>query len=370
MSTSQRRPVKKKRRPKGSGSLYKRGGIWWMRIGVGGEEDRQSTHQSNWNEAMKVLNTRSAEVRAGRVKPSQGKLRINDLLDRLSADYELHRRASRKTVEGHVKVLRDKLGSRRAVDVTFDELQGLAAKWQETGLSSATINRRLAALRRAFTLIRMEDKLFPVPEFPRFKEDNVRQGFVDPSDFQRFLSYLPDDGLRDFVEWLGYTGERRGEGMRLRWSYLHKTPKGEELRIPGSETKNGKPRVLPAVGKLKEIIQRRRKRRRLDCEYIFHRGGGTIWEFRKSWRTAARAAGLDLLPHDLRRSAIRNLVHAGVDQATAMKISGHLRADVFRRYQIVTTEDQARALERVTALHRQAAAQPKTKAATPPRAEE
>ena len=50
-----------------------------------------------------------------------------------------------------------------------------------------------------------------------------------------------------------------------------------------------------------------------------------------------------------------------------MKISGHLRADVFRRYQIVTTEDQSRALERVTALHRQATAQPKTKAATPSR---
>src|SRR5262249_41069225 len=142
------------------------------------------------------------------------------------------------------------------------------------------------------------------------------------------------------------------------------TPKAEELRIPGAETKNGRPRVIPIVAKLREIICRRRKNRRLDCEYIFHRDGRRIWEFRRSWRTAAKAAGLDLLPHDLRRSAIRNLIHAGVDQATAMKISGHLRADVFRRYQIVTTEDQSRALERVTALHRQAAAGAKSKAAT------
>src|SRR5712692_8325634 len=122
---------------------------------------------------------------------------------------------------------------------------------------------------------------------------------------------------------------------------------------------------MPIVGKLREIIHRRRKSRRLDCEYIFHRDGRRIWEFRKSWSKAAEAAGVDLLPHDLRRSAIRNLVHAGVDQATALKISGHLRADVFRRYQIVTTEDQARALERVTALHRRAAAGAKTKAAIP-----
>ncbi len=268
MSTSQSPEKKKKRRPKGSGSLYKRGGIWWMRIGVGGEEDRQSTHQSNWNEAMKVLNAWAGDIRRGSVKPSQRKLRTNDLLDILSMDYEVQRRASWKTVEGHIKVLKAALGTRHATEVRYDDLQALALEWQKDGLSNATINRRTAALHRAYVLGRRAGKIAEVPNFPHLKEDNARQGFVEPADFDRFLYYLPDDGLRDFVDWLGVTGMRRGEAMKLQWSYLQKTPKGYELRIPASDTKNRRARVVPIVADLEPILDRRRKLRRLDCPLI------------------------------------------------------------------------------------------------------
>jgi integrase len=60
----------------------------------------------------------------------------------------------------------------------------------------------------------------------------------------------------------------------------------------------------------------------------------------KAWRTATKAAGLPgLLFHDLRRSAIRNMEHAGIARSTAMAISGHKREDVYRRYDIVNDRD-------------------------------
>ena len=54
--------------------------------------------------------------------------------------------------------------------------------------------------------------------------------------------------------------------------------------------------------------------------------------------------------HDLRRSAVRNLMNAGVQQAVAMKISGHRDASVFQRYNIVDVEQTTDAMQRVQRL--------------------
>jgi hypothetical protein len=51
-----------------------------------------------------------------------------------------------------------------------------------------------------------------------------------------------------------------------------------------------------------------------------------------------------LIIHDLRRSAIKNLMKAGVNEKVAMKISGHNRFD---RYHIVDTEAVVDAMRRV-----------------------
>jgi len=54
-----------------------------------------------------------------------------------------------------------------------------------------------------------------------------------------------------------------------------------------------------------------------------------------------------LIIHDLRRSAIRNMVAAGNPENWCMAISGHKTASVFRRYAIVSTADISTAMRRV-----------------------
>lgn len=99
-------------------------------------------------------------------------------------------------------------------------------------------------------------------------------------------------------------------------------------------------RTLALGGPLAGIIERRVQARRLDCSLIFHRGGSAVAEFRKAWATACKKVGLPGVRfHDLRRSAIRNLIRAGVDPAVAMKISGHRTRAVFDRYNIVSEDD-------------------------------
>ena len=93
----------------------------------------------------------------------------------------------------------------------------------------------------------------------------------------------------------------------------------------------------------------------LDCPLVFWRmsdGKPTrIYEFRKAWATACTAAGIaGKLFHDLRRTGVRNLIRAGVQQAIAMKITGHKTDSIFRRYLIVDEELLAQATGAVAEL--------------------
>ena len=64
-------------------------------------------------------------------------------------------------------------------------------------------------------------------------------------------------------------------------------------------------------------------RTRCIIPWVFHRRGKPIKDFYGAWALACKKAGVpQRIPHDFRRTAVRNLERAGVPRSVAMKTQG------------------------------------------------
>ena len=369
--TSESRPRKK--RPHGAGRLFQRKQRYWIAYYVKRDgrsvEVRESAGATEL-EARKLLKRRQDELAAHRLGvqpfrgPQQERITVLRLLEELERHYELRGLASLSRLQQHLKHIRAFFGNDRVLEVTPHRINAYMERRQEQQAANATINRELEGLQRAFTLAKEQQVLTYVPYIKSLPEDNARQSFLDRADFEAILSRLtvrgePDTDLQDYMAWCFFTGMRTGETKALTWADFDRET--WTIRLHARDSKNRKGRAIPLENDLREVIERRLAARQMDCQYIFHRRGEQMGTFRKVWKRACRAAGLVKverhpvtgqtvevypIPHDCRRSAVRNMVRAGVNPDVARQISGHRTPSIFSRYNIISEEDLRQAMKR------------------------
>lgn len=360
---------------RGDGRIYQRGNVFWICYYLRGKQYRESANTTDQKTARNFLKARLREVGADLIgaraftTPKANRLTIGDLLGALKADLILRGVFSNQT-ECHLKRADADFGDIRAVNLTSERVDAYVERRLAEGSKPATVNRPLQLISQSFRLAVKRGNLSHVPYIRHLSEaGNARQGFFTEKEVQAVIAHLPAD-IQDFVRFGFITGMRKNEICSLTWSDVD----GDTLVLRGENSKNGEARAIPLVGELSSLIARRSKARLVGdtlTRFIFHRDGERVGEFRKSWKTACVAVGLGSffcsacnaqgtkptcekckraneyrgrIFHDLRRSAVRAMVQAGVNPQVAKKISGHKTDAMFQRYSIVIADDLRAAL--------------------------
>jgi integrase len=181
-----------------------------------------------------------------------------------------------------------------------------------------------------------------VPHIPMLKENNARKGFFEHDEFLAMRDTLPVY-LRGFFTFAYKTGWRLSEITDLTWARVDRHQ--GIVRLETGETKNDEGRTVYLDNELKDVIGSQweaRKSNSVMLPYIFlnRKGDNKIKRFDKAWERACKDSKIGKrIFHDLRRTAVRNMVRSGISERVAMTISGHKTRSVFERYNITNDAD-------------------------------
>ena len=217
----------------------------------------------------------------------------------------------------------------------------------------AQINRELSILGKALRLAHDRGQLVRIPRIHLLQEATPRAGFFERADFERVRRHLTKRPDLQVAITIAYTYGWRMQSEVLPLTMSQIDLASGTIRLEPGTTKNGEARIAYLTPELSTLVSDQIERvksmarsQRRVVPILFpnpRRGplqGSPLRDFRKAWETACRKAGLSgMLRHDLRRTAVRNLVRSGVPETVAMKITGHKTRSVFDRYNIVSDAD-------------------------------
>jgi integrase len=375
-----------------TGELIQRGETWYIRwYAANGQRKQASTGTTKRSEAEKQLRDKLKAKDDG-LPGDVGKLRLREAADDLIADYSTNGKRSlacaRRRIDKH---LAPYFGLRtRMTAITTSTVRAFIAKRQKDTVlvrkartwtdgagrrhheddvrrpvSRAEINRELTTLKRMFSLAVQAGTLTHKPYIPMLREHNTRTGFFEADQFLAVRRRLPE-AIQPIVTFAYITGWRiASEVLPLQWRQVDFA--AGEIRLDAGTTKNGEGRVFVMTDDLRAVLLAQQAARDAQqkaghlCPWVFfrlvadERGGEKkprpVKAFTKVWKQACLDAGCPgRIPHDLRRTAVRNMVRAGIPERVAMKLTGHKTRSVFERYNIVSDGDLTTAASKLNGL--------------------
>jgi integrase len=332
---------------------------WWIQYYSRGRKVRESADTVDYEDARTFLKKREGEAAdKGPIYVTSRKVTFADLARDEVNDYKINERDTTKDLQTRLDLhILPFFGKSRANNIRPADITAYVVERQTAGAENGTINRELTAIKRAFSLGLQSGKIASAPYIKMLKENNVRQGFFERDQLEAVLKKLEGRGrecLRPMFRFAYITGWRiRSEVKGIKWPQVDF--QAGTVRLEPGTTKNKEGRQFPFTEELRAILEeqwaeheRMKTEKGKICPYVFNRKGRPIGEFKRSWKTACDAASLPgRIPHDFRRTAVRNLTRAGVPETVAMKLTGHRTRSVFDRYNITSDSDLVTAAQKL-----------------------
>jgi uncharacterized protein (UPF0335 family) len=182
---------------KGQGNVYLRPGspYWQISYWNGWQQVRETSGTTDHAEAVRTLQRKLGELAVGKSAGAE-RIRVAALLQLVIDDYRRQDRADLCEAEQRInRLLKPHFGHLRASAFNTKAVNEYIASRRKDGKKNATINRELALLRRALRLGYEHDPqlVFRVPVIKALKEDNVREGFLEPDKYRLVLDALTDE---------------------------------------------------------------------------------------------------------------------------------------------------------------------------------
>lgn len=338
----------------------KPGRIWWMKYYANGRPVRESTGTDKEKVASRILKDHEGRVASGQpILPRADRIRYEEVAQDLREHYQATGSRKLDEVDDRFAHLKRFFAGRRIATVNPSDITRYVLARQAERASNATINRDLAVLRRMLRLAYESGKLLRVPPTKQLKENPPRQGFFERQPYEAVRRHLRAD-LQVAVA-IAYAFGWRMQSEILTIERRQLDLEVGTLRLEPGTTKNDEGRLVYLPQDLKAQlaaqVERVRAIERRTGRIIPHlfphlrgrRQGQRIRNFRKAWKTACENAGCPgMLRHDFRRTAVRNMVNAGIPERVAMSVTGHRTRAVFDRYHIVSPGDLQEVARRLT----------------------
>jgi integrase len=343
-------------------ALYQRGDEWWYHFWYHGQHIQERTHSKNKREARVKEATHKAELLVGRRKTEPGENpRFVDFAVSYLEYSKDHKRSYGIEFYYVDRTLVPFFGRLRLTEINPIRVELFKQKRLRDGLKKSSINREIGLLK---SMLNRAVKLGTIGAHPAegvklFEVDDpsVSDRVLSSEEETRLLTACDESELRYRAPHLKlvilvalYTGLRRGEILRLRWSDID-FEKGR-LRVLKSKSRAGRRHVnLNSMlhGRLLELHEQEHGEWIFPSPRRFQAQGQPerhVADVKNSFRRAVRLAGIKRITfHQLRHTFCSRLADAGVSMPVIQKLAGHASITMTSRYTHPEDELKKQAVE-------------------------